>query len=141
MSKEAGFDLTPLIHFWGVQPVDAAKLKAKIVAAGLVPSNLIYDRLVKYRSAVPMDNAAFKVHAGVFLNKASTAITVGQSPDYGEGWYYVWLPKYAVVKVKQRRLQWMPSLPSIFQRVALLHEIRGAIALGIRSLAYSRMKH
>ena len=29
MSKAAGVDLTPLIHFWGVQPLDAAKLRCK----------------------------------------------------------------------------------------------------------------
>jgi Peptidase M60, enhancin and enhancin-like/N-terminal domain of M60-like peptidases len=95
MSKAAGVDLTALIHFWGVQPVDAVKLKAQMTAANLSPSNLIYDRLMKYKSIIPMDNAAFKTHAGVFLNKTPTAITAGQSPDYGEGWYFVWLGKYA----------------------------------------------
>jgi Peptidase M60, enhancin and enhancin-like/N-terminal domain of M60-like peptidases len=95
MSKEAGVDLTPLIHFWGVQPVDAVKLKAQMTAANLKPSALIYDRLVKYQSIIPMDNAAFKTHAAVFLNKPASAITAGESPDYAEGWYFVWLPKYA----------------------------------------------
>jgi hypothetical protein len=51
--------------------------------------------LIKYKSVIPMNNAAFKTHAGVFLNKAPAAITAGQSPDYGEGWYFVWLAKYA----------------------------------------------
>ncbi len=94
MSKEAGVDLTPLIHFWGVQPVDATKLKNKMLEANLQPSKVIYDRLAIYQSIIPMDNAAFEKHARVFLNKPTAPITAGQSPDYGEGWYFVWLPKY-----------------------------------------------
>jgi Peptidase M60, enhancin and enhancin-like/N-terminal domain of M60-like peptidases len=92
MSKAAGADLTPLIHFWGVQPVDSVLLAKAISGAGLKPSAAIYDRLVKYQSLIPMDNAAFTAHAKAFLNK--TVITAGQSPDYGEGWYFVWLPLY-----------------------------------------------
>jgi hypothetical protein len=92
MSKSAGADLTPLIHFWGVQPVDKVKLGAAMAGAGLKPSALIYDRLVNYQSIIPMNNAAFTAHAKTFL--AKTTITAGASPDYGEGWYFVWLPLY-----------------------------------------------
>ena len=92
MSKSAGADLTPLIHFWGVQPVDSVKLSAAMTGAGLKPSALIYDRLVNYKAIIPMDNAAFRAHASTFL--ASKNITAGASPDYGEGWYFVWLPLY-----------------------------------------------
>jgi hypothetical protein len=92
LSKSAGVDLTPLIHFWGVQPVDKTKLATAIASAGLKPSVLIYDRLVKYQSLIPMDNTAFTAHAKTFLAKAN--ITAGPSPDYGEGWYFVWLPVY-----------------------------------------------
>jgi hypothetical protein len=98
MSKEAGVDLTPLIHFWGVQPVDAVKLKAQMTAANLKPSNLIYDRLVKYQSVIPMDSTAFRSHAAVFLNKDPNKITAGASPDYAEGWYFVWIPRYAAAE-------------------------------------------
>jgi hypothetical protein len=92
MSKSAGFDLTPLIHFWGVQPVDKAKLSAAMTTAGLKPSALIYDRLVHYQNIIPMDNTAFTTHAKTFLAKST--VTAGPSPDYGEGWYFVWLPLY-----------------------------------------------
>ena len=90
MSKAADADLTPLIHFWGVQPVDGVLLGKAMAAAGLKPSAAICDRLVKYRSIIPMDNAAFAAHAKAFLNKS--VITAAASPDYGEGWYHVWLP-------------------------------------------------
>jgi hypothetical protein len=92
MSKAAGIDLTALIHFWGVQPVDAVKLRSAIGSAGLKPSTLIYDRLLEYQTLIPMDNTSFTAHAKYFLQK--TVITAGPSPDYGEGWYYTWLPTY-----------------------------------------------
>ena len=95
MSKKAKADLTPLIHFWGVQPDDSGKLSKAIADAGLKPSLAIYNRLVKYQSIIPMNNAQFSAHALVFLKKTSAAsITAGQSPDYGEGWYRYWLPQY-----------------------------------------------
>ena len=91
LSKAAGVDLRPLIHFWGVQPVDDTKLRSMLASAGLKPSRKIYDRLVHYKSLIPMTNAEFKTHAYTFIGKE---ITKGVSPDYGEGWYYVWLPLY-----------------------------------------------
>ncbi len=92
MSKAAAADLTPLIHFWGVQPTNSALLRQAIAAAGLKPSAAIFDRLVTYQSIIPLDNAAFAAHAKRFIGKS--VITAGASPDYGEGWYYVWLPTY-----------------------------------------------
>ena len=77
-----------------MQPVDDALLAEAMSAVGLKPSAAIYDRLVKYQSIIPLDNAAFTAHDKVFLGKS--VITVGASPDYGEGWYFVWLPQYDV---------------------------------------------
>lgn len=91
MSKAAGVDLRPLIHFWGVQPVDHALLQDRITAAGLLPSSKIYDRLIHYKSIVPMNNAQFADHAHILY---PGTINPGASSDYGEGWYYVWLQQY-----------------------------------------------
>ena len=91
MSKAAGVDLRPLIHFWGVQPVDANNLKSLFAAAGLAPSRKIYDRLVHYKTSIPMDNAAFRAHAHILYPNGPRA---NLNPDFGEGWYYVWLPQY-----------------------------------------------
>lgn len=62
MSRAAGVDLTPLIHFWGIHPVNASSLKAGIAAEGLQKSALIYDRLVRYQTIVPMDATGFEAH-------------------------------------------------------------------------------
>ena len=91
MSKAAGADLTPLIHFWGVHPTDPAALKAAMDQAGLKPSARIYDRLVHYKSLIPMSSADFAKHASVIFPRG---IRQGQNPLYGEGWYAAWLPRY-----------------------------------------------
>jgi hypothetical protein len=91
MSKAAGADLSPLVHFWGVQPDNPTTLRASIAAAGLQPSRAIYDRLLHYKSILPMNNQQFRDHAHIIY---PGAISQGQSPLYGQGWYYVWLPKY-----------------------------------------------
>lgn len=99
MSIAAKVDLTPLIHFWGVQPKNAAALAAAIATANLPSSAAIYDRLLGYRDLIPMNNAQFKLHAATFLNKDAALISgAGRSLDYGEGWYSVWLNTYGATE-------------------------------------------
>ncbi|MFN9959464.1 MAG: hypothetical protein ACK55I_40765, partial [bacterium] len=43
LSRAAGTDLRPLIHFWGVQPKNPAQLESRILAEYLQPSKLICD--------------------------------------------------------------------------------------------------
>lgn len=62
ISKAAGEDLRPLIHFWGVLPVSPDTLKTNIQNAGLKPSALIYDRIKYYQSLVPTNLAQFAAH-------------------------------------------------------------------------------
>ncbi|MGN6553312.1 MAG: M60 family peptidase N-terminal accessory domain-containing protein [Verrucomicrobiota bacterium] len=62
MSKAAGADLRPLIHMWGVKPVNANNLKNSIQNAGLKPSTLIYNRLKDYQGIVPLTLQQFRNH-------------------------------------------------------------------------------
>jgi hypothetical protein len=91
LSQKAGADLTPLIHFWGVQPKNRNTLKKAMLENRLKPSRLIYDRLLDYKTLIPMSNAEFASHAKIVNPKG---IRKGRNPLYGEGWYYTWLPKY-----------------------------------------------
>ncbi len=93
LSVYAGCDLTPLIHFWGIHPVNPYSLKAALANAGLKPSKKIYDRLVHYLTIIPMNNQEFRDHARVIY---PAGIGQGSSPLYGEGWYYTWLPQYNI---------------------------------------------
>jgi len=91
LSQKAGANLTPLVHFWGVQPENRTALKKTMVKNGLRPSPLIYDRLIHYKTLIPMNNAEFAKHAKIVNPRG---IRKGRNPLYGEGWYYTWLPKY-----------------------------------------------
>lgn len=91
MSRAAGVDLRPLIHFWGIQPEDNVVLANAMAQEGLKPSPLIFDRLLHYKSLIPTNNAEFARHAHIVNPKG---IREGKTPLYGEGWYYAWLPKY-----------------------------------------------
>lgn len=91
LSKAAGADLRPLIHFWGVHPQDSAALAQAINSNNLQPSPLICNRLMHYKSIIPMDSAQFSQHALVYFNGP---VPAGGNPDYEEGWYNVWLPLY-----------------------------------------------
>ncbi len=90
-SKTSGADVRPLIHFWGVHPKEPATLATAINAAGLPPSKLICERLQHYKSIIPLDNAEFQAHAAAFFGGA---VPPGGHPDYGSGWYNIWLPLY-----------------------------------------------
>lgn len=90
-SKIAGVDMRPLIHFWGLQPKDTTALRLAIEGAGLQPSKLICDRLTHYQDIIPRNNAEFVEHANAFFGGS---VPAGGDPDYGSGWYNIWLPIY-----------------------------------------------
>ena len=85
-SKAAGVDLTPLIHCWGVHPVNLPALQAAIAAEGLSRSSKIYDRLVHYKEIIPADNTEFWDHYTTIYPSQPG----GGNPDYQYGWYNVW---------------------------------------------------
>lgn len=91
MSRAAGADLTPLIHFWGVHPENPSGLRKSIIMEGIKPSAEIYDMLLHYRTIVPMDNNAFRDHASIIYPGGLKE----ENSDYGVGWYYVWSPIYS----------------------------------------------
>ncbi len=91
LSKQAGVDITPLIHFWGVQPENPAALREAMSENKLRPSAKIYDRLTHYLALIPMNREEFARHAETIYPKG---IRRSQNPNYGEGWYHVWLQKY-----------------------------------------------
>ena len=60
MSISSGYDLRPLLHFWGKHPEDFNGLANSIQQSGVEQSVEIYDRLQYYKTIVPMDNDTFR---------------------------------------------------------------------------------
>ncbi|WP_372847307.1 M60 family metallopeptidase [Pontiella sp.] len=92
LSRAAGADLTPLIHFWGIHPENPSRLAAAMEKEGLKPSRSVYDRLQHYKTVIPMDNEAFRAHCKrVYPNGVSGR---NNNPNFGPGWYEAQLPMY-----------------------------------------------
>lgn len=115
MSKAAGCDLRPLIHFWGIKParnypndkIPTPEILAdSLKNADLKPSQKIYERLVYYRdSVVPSNLAEFRKHANVFypsspnmnavMGKGSSAKPDFNQRYYAKLYYGGYTPEYA----------------------------------------------
>ena len=60
LSIQAGVDLRPLMHFWGVHPAeDEAKLKTSMEENGLQPSMDVYNLIKYWLDMIPKNNAEF----------------------------------------------------------------------------------
>lgn len=97
MSKAAGYDLRPLMHFWGMHPVNASDLEASIKASNLKKSTKIYDQLVYYKSIVPINNSAFQAFG--LKDYTATEISKGTyydnvSMSYNQGFLKKWWNTY-----------------------------------------------
>ncbi len=100
MSIAAKADLTPLIHFWGIFPVNPAALKAKLAQAGIGPSMAVRSQIERYRTIAPANNQDFNDHFERFLPGRPAG---GESPDYGAGWYNVWRDVFDTTHAAQIR--------------------------------------
>jgi hypothetical protein len=86
MSKAAGADVTPLLHFWGNLPSDIPAMKAAIAAANIPKSAKIYDRLVQYKSSVPANNQAFRTFAQNWWKKQPSSESWGTELYHAQLW-------------------------------------------------------
>lgn len=59
MSRAAGANLMPLLHFWGTHPGNRTSIENTLAGEGIGHSAAIYDRLVYYKSIIPMSASAF----------------------------------------------------------------------------------
>ena len=88
LSIQAGYDLTPLIHFWGIHPLEPDALAAEHSARALGPSTKVRCLLLRYRELVPADNAEFNAFfERVYPGRPSDP---NDNPGYGRGWYNAW---------------------------------------------------
>jgi hypothetical protein len=104
LSKAAGADLRPLIHFWGIQPENPTELAKAIKRARLKPSDKIKERLEYYKTMIPMDNDAFRAHS---KRVYPGGLNNPQNPKFGTGWYLANLTTYGAAQgeAAQKALQ------------------------------------
>ena len=97
LSIAAGEDITPLAKFWGRYPDDEDALKKAMLKHKLKPSAKIKERLIHYKSVIPMNNESFENHALIMYPKCKQPgrRPNEQNPKYGHGWYHIWLGKYS----------------------------------------------
>jgi hypothetical protein len=67
--KAIGVDIRPLMRFWGIHEDDSEALAKQVKEGKFPPSAKIYDTLVRYKSLVPKDNAAFREFAQIWWDK------------------------------------------------------------------------
>ena len=92
LSIQAGYDLTPLIHFWGIHPLEPEALAAEHSARALGPSTKVRCLLLRYRELVPADNAEFNVFfETIYPGRPNDP---NDDPGYGRGWYNAWRDTY-----------------------------------------------
>ena len=90
LSIAAGYDLTPLIHFWGIQPEDPESLKENMLELGLGPSISLEEFLLNHKTLIPVTNADFNdIYETFFPGKPE-----GDSPLYGAGWFNSWKDRW-----------------------------------------------
>jgi hypothetical protein len=93
-SIAAGVDLRPLIHAWGIHPVNSAALATKMMEMELVVSERVRCLLLRYRELIPSDNAAFNIFFEKIYPGRPRPPSDATNPA-GVGWYNVWRDAYS----------------------------------------------
>ena len=86
LSIAAGFDLTPLIHFWGVHPTDPTALAYAVRVNDLERDIKLKELLSRYLSLIPANNQIFNEH----FERLYPGRPEGGDSRYGLGWYNAW---------------------------------------------------
>ena len=109
LSIASGYDLTPLLHFWGIHPVNASTLSAAIAENNLQASPAIYDQLMTYKTLVPTDNVAFRAFALEDFNENAILNfnnTFNHKPmSYYEGFINAWWDEYGTGEAQAAEAQ------------------------------------
>ncbi|MGJ8653723.1 MAG: M60 family peptidase N-terminal accessory domain-containing protein [Opitutaceae bacterium] len=85
MSRAAGANLLPLIHFWGIHPNNKTHIQSTLDSEGILPSAAIYDRLKYYQDVIPMSAGEFAAHD----NAVGSLINVNEQAQYNT-WRTTW---------------------------------------------------
>jgi len=93
LSLKAGVNLTPLIEFWGIHPVDPKALSERMTNSSLFLSDKVKELLNRYLTIIPKDNSEFRKH---YKDVHPNVNNRCRSPLYGCGWYNEWITIWRV---------------------------------------------
>lgn len=86
LSRNVGVDIRPLFHLWGVPPINNTTLGAAIAAANLPASVAIHNTLVKYKSLIPANNAAFRTFASSWWGRQPLLTGYTEENNHARRW-------------------------------------------------------
>ncbi len=86
LSRAVGKDLRPLFHFWGVHPQNPSALAASIAAENIPASPEIRDLLLRYKTLVPADNAAYQTFMLNWWGKKPSVAGYWEETDHAMQW-------------------------------------------------------
>jgi N-terminal domain of M60-like peptidases/Peptidase M60, enhancin and enhancin-like len=75
LCKSYAKDVRPLLHFWGIHPVNATTLRNNITTLRLKPPVEIYDRILQYKGLIPTNNATYRTWCTAWWGGRLPAIT------------------------------------------------------------------
>jgi hypothetical protein len=111
MSVAAGADLRPLVHFWGIHPVNPAALAEKLSQLGIGASAKVRQHLERYKTLAPKNSATFNEH---YLRVYPKGCPSNANPAFGCGWYEVWKTQFNETHAAQIQAQIQALLDSYF---------------------------
>ena len=86
LCKSYNKDIRPLFHFWGIHPQNPNALAADIAAEGIPPSLEIRDQLLRYKTLIPADNAAFRAFALAWWNRQPRMSGYWEEREHARQW-------------------------------------------------------
>jgi hypothetical protein len=86
LSRHVGKDIRPLFHFWGIHPQNPSALSAAIAAENIPAAVEIRDLLLRYKSLVPANNAAFRTFAQSWWQRKPLISGYWEETDHAMQW-------------------------------------------------------
>ncbi|WP_144394586.1 M60 family peptidase N-terminal accessory domain-containing protein [Pleionea sediminis] len=109
LSKSAGFNVVPLMHFWGVHPTNYNIIKQELNNHSIGEDTRVCNRLLSYREMIAADKNEFDLvykalwpnHYRKFVEQQSSDNP--GSPDYAGGWFFTARNSYNTTTAQQSR--------------------------------------
>jgi len=129
MSLNFGVDLRPLFEFWGTPLFghSGVKLENKIKEHRLEPSNSIRCLLLRYKTIIPADNAAFRSFMNDVFGAGADARSKGPDDDdrFGIGWFHYHKTRYTPAMAAAAKTRIDNLIKKYYKKIGLTYPCNG----------------